>query len=78
MHAVPIESVTSVAGVFPPCPACGSRDAVQIIYGLPGRELMDAELRGKVVLGGCIVGPESPEYECRACHAPLPWVAICD
>lgn len=72
------DPMTSVAEVFPPCPACGSRKVINIIYGLPGRELMDAELRAEVVLGGCIVGPESPEFECRACHAVLPWVAMSD
>jgi hypothetical protein len=47
---------------------------VEIVYGLPDRELVEAELRHEVVLGGCIVGPESPDFECRSCHAPLPWV----
>jgi hypothetical protein len=58
-----------------PRPRCGSTDAVQIIYGLPDFELGEAAQRGEVLLGGCIVGPESPDYECRNCHAPLPWVA---
>lgn len=66
--------VTSTATEFPPCPACGSRDALEIIYGLPGIDLWEAEVRGEVALGGCTVGPESPDYECRGCGAPLPWV----
>ncbi|MEP6468659.1 MAG: hypothetical protein ABJC24_02710 [Chloroflexota bacterium] len=59
---------------FPPCPACGSTDAVRIVYGYPSAELWEEEKRGELVLGGCLVGPESPGYECGSCHAPLPWV----
>jgi hypothetical protein len=66
--------VTPAATTFPPCPSCGSTDAVSIAYGYPSWEMAEAEIRGEVVLGGCMVGPESPDYECRDCHAPLPWV----
>ena len=61
--------------VLPPCPACGSTDAIRILYGLPTHEAFEASERGKFALGGCVVGDESPDYECRACGAPLPWVA---
>ena len=35
----------------------------------------EAADRGEIRLGGCIVGPESPDYECLGCDAALPWVA---
>lgn len=78
MRAVRI--VWNVGGVtltdnMPPCPSCGSREAVEIVYGLPDLELGRSAERGEVVLGGCVIGPESPEYECRSCGAPLPWIA---
>ena len=60
---------------FPPCPSCGSTDAVQIVYGYPDAELGEAEKRGEIILGGCLVGPESPEFECRNCRAFLPLTA---
>jgi hypothetical protein len=60
---------------FPPCPASGSPDAVRVIYGYPDTELGAAERRGEIVLGGCLWGSESPEYECRTCRAPLPWTS---
>jgi hypothetical protein len=63
----------NVGTLFPPCPACGSRDAVPIAYGYPSHEMFEAERRGELVLGGCLIGPESPAYQCRACDAPLPW-----
>jgi hypothetical protein len=58
-----------------PCPACGSTDAIRIIYGFPDIELSMASLSGDVALGGCMCGPESPDFECRDCGSPLPWVA---
>jgi len=63
----------TVARLFPPCPACGSRDAVPIAYGYPSSDLWEAEQRGEVVLGGCLIGPESPASECGSCGAALPW-----
>ena len=60
---------------FPPCPACGSIDAIPVVYGLPPVDLWEAEQRGNLILGGCLIGPESPDFECRGCHAALPWVA---
>ncbi len=63
---------------LPPCPRCGARDPVPIVYGYPDLELGEAERRGEVILGGCLVGPESPEFECRACGVPLPWTTGAD
>ena len=59
----------------PPCPVCGSTGAVRILYGYPSAEMAAAEARGEIVLGGCVIGPESPDYECRGCGAALPWAA---
>ncbi len=60
---------------LPPCPTCGSRRAVPIVYGYPTSELFEVAERGEVRLGGCVIGNESPDYECRDCRALLPWVA---
>ena len=59
----------------PPCPRCGSLDAVRIVYGLPSMEGFEAAQRGEYALGGCVIGPESPDFECRGCGGPLPWIA---
>ena len=66
--------MTTPAQPLPPCPRCGSTDAVEILYGYPTFEAGLAADRGEIVLGGCVVGPESAEYECRGCKSPLPWV----
>ena len=66
--------MTATLGL-PPCPRCGSPDAVEIVYGYPTAETFEASERGEVVLGGCVIGPEAPDYVCRTCHSALPWIA---
>ena len=50
------------------CPMCGSEDAIPIVYGLPGRELTEESLTGRVALGGCVLFPDAPDRSCRDCH----------
>jgi DNA-directed RNA polymerase subunit RPC12/RpoP len=50
------------------CPACGSRDVVPVIHGMPDDEAEAAARRGEVVLGGCMIWPEKPIWHCRACE----------
>jgi hypothetical protein len=66
--------MTVTSPPFPPCPRCGSTDAVEILYGYPTFEAGMAAERGELILGGCMVGDESPDYQCRACDSSLPWV----
>ena len=49
------------------CPRCGREDSVPLIWGLPGFELMQASERGLVVLGGCMIPGDNPDFACRAC-----------
>ena len=51
------------------CPSCGSKDVVEIIYGLPGLELRDRSMRGEVALGGCCFSEDSPSLHCKACES---------
>ncbi len=37
------------------CPDCGERAGVEILYGLPSPEAMEAEARGELALGGCMM-----------------------
>jgi hypothetical protein len=61
---------------FPPCPSCRSADPpLRILYGYPDIAATEAAHRGEATLGGCMIGDESPDFECRSCGAPLPWVA---
>lgn len=57
------------------CPSCTAEiRPVPIVYGYPGVDLWEEAKASKVRLGGCIVGPESPDYACPECDALLPWV----
>ncbi len=76
---MPAENVPVITETpLPPCPRCGSTDSIRIAYGLPGLDMAEAEERGEIRLGGCLVGPESPDFECLGCGAALPWVAADD
>ena len=65
----------TTATALPPCPRCSSTDARPILYGYPSSEMFEASERGEVQLGNCIVGDESPDFECGGCSSLLPWVA---
>ncbi len=38
------------------------------MYGLPGFEEFEAEERGEVRLGGCVVDGEEPRWACSSCE----------
>jgi hypothetical protein len=38
-----------------------------IVFGYPSLELFEAEGRGEVALGGCLVSGEDPTHRCSAC-----------
>ena len=60
-------SKTAEAG-RPICPKCGKAEPMRIAYGYPSSEMIVASGRGEVVLGGCMVRPDSPTWRCRACR----------
>lgn len=41
---------------------------VSIVYGLPAPRLCDKAARGEVLLGGCCVEPDSPQWGCVPCR----------
>ncbi|WP_217907649.1 hypothetical protein [Desulfosediminicola ganghwensis] len=52
------------------CPMCGSARMASIQYGLPAFSFelkRDIDL-GKVVLGGCCITNNDPQWECADCH----------
>ena len=48
------------------CPLCQSTKVASIMYGLPAPGYEEGS-RDDVVLGGCIVGDDSPEWQCKNC-----------
>lgn len=51
------------------CPRCGSRNAAQILWGMPAfSEDLEKKLKSKeIVLGGCCVSDNDPAYHCNKC-----------
>ena len=49
------------------CPKCGER-LIEIVYGRPDPELFEASERGEVILGGCLINGDDPEYRCKKCR----------
>lgn len=50
------------------CPKCKSKDVVQILYGMPSYEAIQAYERKEVILGGCLVTNNDPDYGCLCCN----------
>ena len=49
-------------------PNCDSRNIVPIIYRMPGWELQEKEMKGKIQLGGCCLEEDSPDRHCDDCE----------
>jgi hypothetical protein len=56
----------------PSCPNCGGTKVLPIAYGLPTPEGEAAARAGKLILGGCIVEPDQPDWYCDACEFSWP------
>ena len=60
------------------CPTCKVGKLIPIVYGLPGRELMEQSDRGEIELGGCVASQVFDiergfisgdlELSCRGCE----------
>ena len=45
------------------CPKCKSTNEVILIqYGYPSKRMIEDRESGKIILGGCIVAPENPNW----------------
>lgn len=49
------------------CPRCGQLGALPVIYGLPDITAMDLAAEGKLILGGCMLGSDDPDWLCLPC-----------
>ena len=52
----------------PLCPWCGAPQVVPIVYGLLLGEAFERAERGEFAMGGCMVGGDSPLWQCQACQ----------
>lgn len=53
------------------CLRCGVVRFRHVVYGYPGSELIEAERRGEVVLGGCNVGEPVRIWFCEDCERTM-------
>ncbi len=49
------------------CPRCGERRPVRIVYRFATAAMGEAQDRGEIALGGCIIRPGAPMWRCRRC-----------
>ena len=57
------------------CPTCGY-PSTAIIYGLPSYGLFERAAAGEVILGGCMIDDDSPEYRCTNPNETHDWGSI--
>mgnify|MGYP006435393845 CR=1 FL=1 len=49
------------------CPACDSDKILDIVYGYPAESLDKGAQQGKVILGGCVITGDDPQWQCSKC-----------
>jgi hypothetical protein len=47
------------------CEACGG-DVLPVLYGMPGPEMWEADERGEIILGGCMIEDTAVQCRCGA------------
>ena len=50
------------------CPNCKAKEAVDILYGYPTDETLEAWKNKEIELGGCILDQENPNRKCMKCN----------
>lgn len=49
------------------CPQCGSTQKLRIVYGMPSEAVFARAKQGEIALGGFVVTPEHPAWQCSQC-----------
>ena len=49
-------------------PDCGSANVRPIVYGEPALSLALQARRGELVIGGCVIMENSPDWDCADCR----------
>jgi hypothetical protein len=53
--------------VTPPCPGCGAAETIPVMYGYPSYQAFQQQEAGLIMLGGCLVDPDNPDWHCKVC-----------
>ena len=49
------------------CQNCKNKTVVEILYGDPTEEAYQLSEEGKLILGGCVILDDSPDWQCLQC-----------
>jgi len=50
----------------PACPICNQSDMVlPILYGFPSEEMFEQSKKGLIILGGCCIEKDDPDWYCK-------------
>ena len=52
----------------PVCPECNSENVIPIVYGYPDYTAERKAKKGEILLGGCVIGINDPEWYCKECE----------
>lgn len=66
-YLVATDELDDFLGYEPKCPDCGNK-LVEIVYGMPGSDVIKQVEKGEVFLGGCMVSDVNPKYHCNTCE----------
>jgi hypothetical protein len=52
----------------PICSKCNSnKEVIPILYGMPTGEAFKESEEGKLLIGGCVISDNDPQYYCKRC-----------
>jgi hypothetical protein len=52
----------------PKCQECQSENVAAIEFGFPSPEMIEGSDKGDIILGGCCVDVDNPEWHCMGCE----------
>jgi len=58
------------------CPRCGEVSGVPILWGMPDNDASERAERGEVVLGGCLVTDDDPDWSCTNPACGNEWMDV--
>lgn len=58
------------------CPACGTANPLEIVYGVPSAEMLDAVAAKVIWLGGEVADDASAAFACRSEKCDMQWGVI--
>jgi hypothetical protein len=55
------------------CSKCSSKHVLPIFYGEPDVKMMEKSDNGKIILGGCVITDNDPDWQCLDCGMKFYW-----